>query len=233
MNSIFSYDSKFMQILMFLGDLIILNLLYILCCIPIFTIGAAQAGLHTGIKVLLDKEDDTSIAAAFFRGFTTGFGTVTLSWGLMTLVLILTIYLGVSAILLGAPVWLVAVGIVFCAIFQALIPLFHARFSCTVMQLIRNSWFMLFAHPLRSVAVCILVWLPVGTFLLMDMYSFMALTPLWGTLYFSTSFAFAHTCMKKPIKVLIDHFNETHPAQEPETPAIEPVFKDVPETDKK
>lgn len=230
MNSIFSYDSKFMQILMFLGDLIILNLLYLVCCIPIFTIGAAQAALHTGIKVLLDKEDDTSIIAAFFRGFTTGFGTVTLSWGIMTVVLALAVYLGVSAILLGAPAWFVAIGIALCAIFQSLVPLFHARFSCSVMQLIRNSWFMLFAHPLRSIAVTVLVWLPVGAFFLIDMYTFMSLTPIWGTLYFSTAFAFAHTCVKKPIKVLIDHFNETHPTEEAPKPLVEPIFKDTPES---
>ena len=43
----FSYESKPMQILMLLGDLIILNLLFILCSLPVFTIGAAQAGLYT------------------------------------------------------------------------------------------------------------------------------------------------------------------------------------------
>ena len=60
MGGLFSYDSKPMQILMFVGDLIILNILYLICCIPIFTIGAAQAGMYTACKVLLDKEDDSS-----------------------------------------------------------------------------------------------------------------------------------------------------------------------------
>lgn len=241
MNSIFSYDSKPMQILMFLGDLIILNLIFILCCLPVFTIGAAQAGLHTGIKVLLDKEDDTSPVAGFFRGFKTGFGTVTLSWGIMTLALALVIYLGVCAILLGAPAWLICIAIAFCAVFQVLVPLFHARFSCTVMQLIRNAWFMLFAHPLRSILVTALVWLPAFAFFdslagitqLLNLTSFLRLSPIWGALYYSTAFAFCNTIMKKPIKVLIDHYNETHPAAEPEVPAIEPVFRDVPETEDK
>ena len=58
MNGLFSYDSKPMQLLGFLGDLILLNILYLVCCIPLFTIGAAQAGLFTACKVLLDKEDD-------------------------------------------------------------------------------------------------------------------------------------------------------------------------------
>ena len=232
MNSIFSYDSKPMQILMFLGDLIILNILFILCCLPVFTIGAAQAGLHTGIKVLLDKEDDTSVSAAFFRGFSTGFGTVTLAWGITTLAVALVIYVAVIAYIWGAPIWLLAIAVAVCLIFQALVPLYHARFSCTAMQLIRNSWFMLFAHPLRSILVTALLWVPVICGLTMNVGNSLRLAVVWGTLYYSTAFAFCHTIMKKPIKVLIDHFNATHP-QEPEVPTIEPIFKDVPETEEK
>ena len=50
--NIFNYESKFNQLLMTLADLIILNLLFVVCSLPIFTIGAAQAGLFTGIRVL-------------------------------------------------------------------------------------------------------------------------------------------------------------------------------------
>ena len=64
--NIFDYNSKFNQLLMTVADIIILNVLYLVCCIPVFTIGAAQAGLFTGIRVLLDKEDDSSCAKAFF-----------------------------------------------------------------------------------------------------------------------------------------------------------------------
>ena len=44
MGGLFSYDSKLMQILNFIGDLIILNVLYLVCCLPVVTIGAAQIG---------------------------------------------------------------------------------------------------------------------------------------------------------------------------------------------
>lgn len=237
MDKFFAYDSPVMQILMFVGDLIILNLLFLICCIPIFTIGAAQAGLHTAIKVLLDKEDDSSPAAAFFRGMTTGFGTVTLAWGLMTLGLLVVVWLGISAVALGAPVWMVVIAIAVCCIFQALVPAFHARFGCSAMQLIRNVWFLAFAHPLRAIAVAAVVWFPMfaladalmGFFKWFTMYSFMAYTPIWGTIYFSTVYCLAHGFLKKPFKTLTDHFNMTHGIQpegtenaeaEEETPAL-------------
>ena len=214
MGGFFSYESKPMQILMFLGDVIILNVIYLVCCIPIFTIGAAQSGMFTACKVLLDKEDDSSPYAAFWRGFTKGFGTVTLAWGIMTLVLAVVAYGAVTAALLGAPVWLVLIAVAMCAIFQTLVPAFHSRFGCTWWQLIHNSWFLLFAYPLRSIATVAAVWIPLGYLSVClyngNLYDFMALTPIWGTLYFGTAFCFGSGFLKKPFAVLTQHFNETH-----------------------
>ena len=80
MKSLFDYENKFMQALMAVGDLIILNILFILFSLPIVTMGAAQAGLYTGVRVITDKEDDSSPAAGFVRGFKTGFFKITLMW---------------------------------------------------------------------------------------------------------------------------------------------------------
>lgn len=116
MKSIFSYDSKIMQALMVVGDVIILNVLFLLCCIPIITIGAAQAGLYTGVKVLLDKEDDSSCAKAFFRGFCAGFTKITITWCLFLVVLAVLGYAAVTVYLLqqgatGVPFILSAVAL--------------------------------------------------------------------------------------------------------------------------
>ena len=65
----FSYESKPMQILMYIADLVILNVLFVLCSIPIFTIGASHAALYSAIRTLQDPEDDTSVTKAFFAWF--------------------------------------------------------------------------------------------------------------------------------------------------------------------
>ena len=225
MNKLFSYDSPIMQILGFIADLIILNVLFLFCCVPLFTIGAAQAGLHTGVKVLLDKDDESSYVVAFFRGFSSGFGTVTLSWGFLSVLLLVVAWAGLTAIAIGGPTWLIVLAIAICALFQTIVPLFHARFSCTAWQLVRNAWFLLFAHPLRSIASVALVWGPAILFLLGDLYTFMNMTPFWVTLYYSSVFCAIHTLMKKPFKTLIDHFNQTHGI----TPAAEAEAEEVAE----
>ena len=232
MNKLFSYDSPPMQILMFVGDLIILNVVYLLCCIPIFTIGAAQAGMYTACKVLTDKEDDSSPAAAFFRGFVNGFGTVTLAWGLACLLLAITCWLALVAVYAGAAGWLVLISVALCAIFATLIPAFHSRFGCKWWQLIRNSWFLLFAHPIRSILATALVFFPFAFWALFivgfgDVYTPMSLSPIWGTLYFSTAILFANTLLKKPFKTLTEHFNETHGLNPDGTPIVNAEAKDV------
>lgn len=214
MGGFFSYESKPMQLLMFLGDIILLNVLYLICCIPLFTIGAAQSAMFTACKVLLDKEDDSSPYAAFWRGFTRNFGTVTLAWGAMTLTLLLIIYGAITAAALGSPVWPVILAVAVCAVFQTLVPAFHSRFGCIWWQLIRNSWFLLFAHPLRSILSTALICGPsVYLFICLyngTLYDFLSLTVIWGALYFSTAFCFATSFLKKPFQTLAEHFNESH-----------------------
>ena len=74
MSNVFSYESAPMQMLLRLGDLILLNVCYLACCIPVFTIGAAQAGLYSACRVMQDKTNDGSVTAAFFKGFRTEIG---------------------------------------------------------------------------------------------------------------------------------------------------------------
>lgn len=228
MNSLFSYDSPVMQILMYIGDLIILNFLYLLCCLPIFTIGAAQAGMFTAMRVLNDKEDDSSVSAAFFRGFANGFGKVTLAWGLLSLLLVASALAALFGYALSLPAWLCIVSFCVVALFNSLVPAFHSHFGCTAMQLIRNSLFLFFAYPLRSIATAALIWLPVAVFLI-DAKLFMTVTPIWGTLYFSTAFLFAELFLRKPFKSLTEDFNEKHKDELPE-PEDKPekIFSDTP-----
>lgn len=214
----FSYESKPMQILMQLADLLILNFLYILCCIPIFTIGAAQAGLYSGVKTLQDPDDDGYCSAAFFKGFRSGFGKITLAWVILFVVEIVMAFVAVWCVYYGQstnslPFWTAVVALCIVALFHALVPLFHARFNCTPWQLIRNAWFLAVAHPLRSLAVGVLTWLPLILFLTINFVDFMSMSLLWLLIYYAGAFLFNFTIMKKPFQTLIDHFNETNHAQ--------------------
>ncbi len=209
--NIFSYDSKITQLTMTLTDLIILNLLYILCCIPIFTIGAAQAGIFTGIRVLLDPEDDSSVAKAFFRGFSSGFGKITI----VNLVL-LALLAGLGIFLANSLVLMLAGGsklsFIICAVAMSILYIihtvsapFHATFGCTVAQLFRNSLFMVIAYPLRCLASAVLVLLPFAVLMIWPHIILGGLIAI-AALYYSVAYLMVFSMMKKPFKRLKDSF---------------------------
>ena len=87
-------------------------------------------------------------------------------------------------------------------------------------------WFLIIAHPLRTLGTAILFWFPLGLFLLGTIYTFMSMTPIWGTLYFSTAAAFGYSFLKKPFNVLLEHFQKT---QEEAAKAIEENAEATPE----
>ena len=232
---LFHYDSKLMQTLMFIGDLMILNVLYLICCLPVFTIGAAQAGLFTAVRVLNNPEDDSSAAAAFFKGFRSGFGKVTLGWGLVALLSVIMAVTWYFCKLLEvgdlqmAPTWMAAVAFCITALFHPLTTLFHSHFDCKPMQLIRNSWFMLVAHPLRSLAVAALFWLPF-VFFMVDPFTFMSVGMLWLVLYYAVAALFSDLLTRKPFQVLIENFNENNkPEAVPQTEEIEEPARETEE----
>ena len=74
-----SYDSKFSQVLLKLSFSCWLNLLWIICSIPIVTIGAATTALYTvTLKMADDAESD--ITRTFFKAFRANFAQATRLW---------------------------------------------------------------------------------------------------------------------------------------------------------
>ncbi len=210
MRSLFNYDSKFMQILMTIADIALLNILFILCSLPIVTIGAAQAGLFSGIRQLMNKEDDSSCFPFFFKGFANGFWKITVVHiGLLIIMALLGI--NTAAVLLfhytgaHAPVWMCVAALIICAVFHTTITVFHAGFDCTVWQLLKNSFFMILAHPLRAIGSTILVWLP-AVIAIVDLFTLLHGAPMWILLYYGVAFLFVFSMWKKPFANLKENF---------------------------
>ena len=65
---LFSLDSPLGKAIALLADLCILNLLFFLSCVPIFTIGASCAALYDTVQALL-TQDATGVSRTFFTAF--------------------------------------------------------------------------------------------------------------------------------------------------------------------
>ena len=232
MKGLFSYDNPFMQALMHIADLIILNVLFLICSLPIFTIGAAQAGLFNAVRVMQDKEDDSSLTAAFFRGFKTGFKRITIVW-LAFLVIFIALFYNLFIVFVlkevgfaDTTVWSI-IGLCLCGLFYTVMNVFHSRFECTIKQLFRNALLTIIAHPLRCIALTALTWSALWICML-DLYNFFMMAPVFLALWFSVSSLFGYTCMKKPFNVLTAEFKKKQEGEQ--KPAeTEPQQEELPE----
>ena len=63
---IFSPDGALARLLNTLGNLIVLNILTIICCVPVFTAGAAMTALYTMVMRMVRKEDGKIISEYLF-----------------------------------------------------------------------------------------------------------------------------------------------------------------------
>lgn len=196
---------------MMLADLIILNILYIVCCIPIVTIGAAQAGMFTGLRVLLDSEDDRSVAKSFFRGFKSGFGKISVLSTILLAILALLTFLLANALVymlaggsnLSVVLCIIAMSIVY--IIHCILGPFHATFDCTSKQLLRNSFLVAMAHPIQSILSAALILLPVAILLIWPQILLAGLIAFIA-LYYSVAYLMIFSLWKKPFQRLKDNF---------------------------
>ena len=76
---LFSYDSKFSQIMLKLCCGCYLNLLWLVCSLPVFTAGAATAALYD-VTLRLAREEEPPLTARFFKAFRENFRQATILW---------------------------------------------------------------------------------------------------------------------------------------------------------
>ena len=146
MGKLFDIDSPLMNVLNKLADLIILNFLTFICCIPIITIGASMTALHH-VLLKIVRNEEGYVVKSFFKSFKQNFWQATVIWLIMLaafLVLLGDFYIfGHSGI--EFPSWLriVILGIVFLVMFAVMhvFPVL-ARFENTVLNTYKNSLFM-------------------------------------------------------------------------------------------
>ena len=68
MSRMFSYDGPLMTFIGKIADLLILNVIWLLCCIPIITIGPATTAMYY-VTLKLARNEEPSIVKSFFHSF--------------------------------------------------------------------------------------------------------------------------------------------------------------------
>ena len=76
---IFAPDGKLARILNRIGGLMVLNILTLVCCLPLITAGAAMTALYT-MTLRMARNEDGKIISGYFGAFRENFRQATLLW---------------------------------------------------------------------------------------------------------------------------------------------------------
>lgn len=164
MGGIFNIDGPLMRTLTKVADLMILNVLAMICSIPIFTMGASLTALHyMSLKIVRGEEG--YIIRGFFKSFKENFKQATLIW-LMVFAFLFVLVADILAMTkLGVEVHVVLkvlIGIVAAiGIFTSLyVFAVQAKFENTIRQTIKNAFLMSLMQFPKTLLMVILYVLP-------------------------------------------------------------------------
>lgn len=186
MNGLFRWDSPIMQKLALVGNLIMLNILWILCSLPIVTMGAATAALYYTVFQYQTKEED-AVFRPFFRGFAQNFKQATLLWLPVLAVLALMLFNIWYLIIYGGStiLWIAVVFMtVLVMLMQSQMLPMLARFEMKNTDIVKSTAALTIMHFLSCLLMTALNVIPIVAFFGF-LKIFMQWLPLWVGIWFS------------------------------------------------
>lgn len=159
-------DSPFMQIMNKVADLMILNLLTVVCMIPLITTGAALTAMHYQVLKIV-RDEECYIVRGYFKAFKENFWQSTAIWLIM---LVIWLILGGDFYIMSTSesefhvVFRAIMGAI--AIFAVFTLLFvfpaQAKFANSVFRTIKNALAMSILQAPKSVVMLVLYLIPMA-----------------------------------------------------------------------
>lgn len=165
MGRFFDLESPFMRFLNLVGDLMIMNFLMLICCLPIFTIGAACTGMHY-VFLKMVRGEEGYLVRGFFKSFKQNFKQATIIWLIMLAVIGIIVgdififnYSGVEF----PRVFMILILAIAIILLMAAVYVFPvlSRFDNSVKNTLRNAFYMAILNLPKTILMVLLLILPV------------------------------------------------------------------------
>ena len=165
MGRFFNMDNKFFTFMNKVADLCILNIVCLICCIPIITAGASITAMYY-VTLKMVRNEEAYIIRSFFKSFRQNFRQATVI-NLIMLVVGAVLYLDIR-VANGMPgsagsvfhVIFMAFAIVYFVLFLYVYPIL-ARFYNSVKNTIKNALFMAIRHLPYTVVMILIGLCPI------------------------------------------------------------------------
>lgn len=208
MKNLFNLDNPFIQFLARVGDLIIVNFLFLVCCVPVVTIGASICAMDKVTQAIV-HDDDNGIVKTFFRGFRENFKQATIVWLLMVLfavsgacnyLVIVGFTAGTVATVLKCVLAILAAVVVILAVYM--FPLM-ARYQNTLREHAVNALILSVVKLPRTIGLVFLAVLPI-LIAVLSIQTFLNTLVFWITVGFGFTSYMSGMLMKPIFKELED-----------------------------
>ncbi len=161
---LFDLDSKFMHFMNKFADLMWLNILTLIFCIPLVTVGASVTAMHR-VLLAIYRDEESYITRSFWKSFKQNFKQSTIIWLIYLAVIILLIS---DFLLIYKGGMEVHAFIKYALIFVAVLTAFsffwvfvlQSRYENKVWQTIKNSLVVGTSHFFYSIMMMILSIIP-------------------------------------------------------------------------
>lgn len=217
MKDLFGVNSPLMKGLGEATDMFILNIIALVCSIPIVTIGASSAGLYTAMNGL--RKDEGTPVRNFFRGFRANFKQATILW-LILLASALIQWYAISFYaandLPGGGILLILQLFVFAvwAVVNSWAGLLQVKFENTLPNILRNSLLLGISFILRTLVMIVLDLIPVVLFLYFPGL-FVQLGLIWVFFWWSLTQRVKLWLTDKPLKRVVGDLEAPKDEEEP------------------
>lgn len=165
MGKWFDIESPLIQFLNKVADLMWLNILTLLCCIPVITVGAALTSAHY-VALKLHRNEEGYITRDFFRSFKLNFKQSTAIWLLILLVLVVFsadfyIMNNVEAVKIPTVLQVIIMAIAILFMFMVLwVFAVQSKFVNTITKTIKNAFALSVIQLPKTILMAILYVLP-------------------------------------------------------------------------
>lgn len=161
---LFSMEGPVISVLNKAADLFILNIIFLITCIPIVTIGASMSALYY-VTLKMARNEEGYIFRSFFRAFKENFRQATTIWVPSLLMLVVLFFDIRIANQMNSPLQKpLIIGAYFILLILLLMLLFVfpvlAKFENTVRQTVKNALLMSIGNLPFTICILVLTILP-------------------------------------------------------------------------
>lgn len=172
MNRFFDVDGPIITGLTKMADIFILNLLLIVCSLPVFTFGAAYTAMYY-VTLKMVKNEDCYTVKSFFKSFKLNFRQATAIW-LIMLIIGLIMYTDLKVmngqyanvmsvpenVVKGMTILIMATAILYTFVLIYVFPVL-SRFDNSIKNTMKNALIMSIKHLPATIAIVLITFIPI------------------------------------------------------------------------